>query len=191
MTFETVAKTSQIRPIEEQIVALLHQRDKRAVELIYTHYGGTLLGVIARILKSEGLAEDIFQDAIVKIWKNAANYDANKGRLFTWMINICRNLAIDVLRSTKFQTTLKIQHADQLVGSETAPSYTFNPDNIGVKESVEKLKPEHIAIIEAIYYKGYTQKETAEALELPLGTVKTRLRIAIRELRQLLGLGHT
>lgn len=185
-----MAETSHIRPIEDKIISLLHQRDKRAVELIYTHYGGTLLGVISRILKSEELAEDIFQDAMVKIWKNAASYDKSRGRLFTWMINICRNLAIDVLRSKKFQATLKIQNAEQLVSSENAPSYSFNPDQIGLVELVGKLKPEHIAIIEIIYYKGHTQKEAAEALEIPLGTVKTRLRIALRELRQLLGIGH-
>ena len=88
---------------EEQIISYLQKRDQRAVELIYTYYGDTLFGVVLKIVKSQEEAEDILQECLVKMWRYGPDYDASKGRLFTWMVNICRYRAFDLLKSKNFK----------------------------------------------------------------------------------------
>lgn len=170
---------------EAQIVALLIAGDTRAIDQIYHQYGSNLLGIIFRIVGDQEIAEDVLQDAFVKVWKNAASYDTSKGRLFTWLLNICRNTAIDRIRSAEFKFKQKIQNPSNPVSIESEKqTYSFNPDNIGVREWVDKLRPEHAEVIEMVYLTGYTHEEAAEKLGLPLGTLKTRLRSAIKTLRE-------
>jgi RNA polymerase sigma-70 factor (ECF subfamily) len=143
--------------------------------------------VINRIVNNTEVAEDIFQDAIVKIWKNGSSYDSSKGRLFTWMLNICRNRAIDILRSKEYKKNLKIQGDENFViNTAEQQTYKFNPDHIGVKEKLDMLEPEYLEAINIVYYGGFTHAEAAEKLNIPLGTLKSRIRIAIRELRKTL-----
>ena len=100
---------AMLSPRENEIVQLLQARNQRAIELIYQHYGSNLLAIIVRILGDQKYAEDVLQDAFVKIWINALKYDPKKGRLFTWLLNICRNTAIDKLRSKAFKNELALQ----------------------------------------------------------------------------------
>ncbi|MEZ4827927.1 MAG: sigma-70 family RNA polymerase sigma factor [Bacteroidia bacterium] len=170
---------------EAQIVALLTLGDVRAIDQIYHQYGPNLLGVIFRIVGDQETAEDVLQDAFVKVWKNAAGYDAAKGRLFTWLLNICRNTAIDRIRSAEFKFKQKIQNPSNPVSTlSESQTYSFNPDNIGVKEWVKTLRPEYAEVIEIVYMTGYTHEEAAEKLGIPLGTLKTRLRAALKTLRE-------
>ncbi|MEZ4773071.1 MAG: sigma-70 family RNA polymerase sigma factor [Bacteroidia bacterium] len=170
---------------EAQIVALLLAGDTKAIDQIYHQYGTNLLGIIFRIVGDQEIAEDVLQDAFVKVWKNAASYDTSKGRLFTWLLNICRNTAIDRIRSAEFKFKQKIQNPSNPVSIESEQqTYSFNPDNIGVREWVNKLRPEHSEVIEMVYLTGYTHEEAAENLGLPLGTLKTRLRSALKILRE-------
>jgi RNA polymerase sigma-70 factor (ECF subfamily) len=186
-----VNEVTQHIEIEARIIPLLQKRDKAAIQLIYKYYGTILLGTITRIVRDEQIGEDVFQDAMVKIWKNGPQYDATKGRLFTWMIRICRNQAIDLLRSKGFKASQKIQSDETSVANSEMNAYTFNPDQIGVKEKLDKLPESYREVIEIVYYNGYTHQEAAKALNLPLGTVKSRVRIAIRELRTIFGIETT
>ncbi len=186
---QQVGNTSQHTNIEEQIIQLLHARNKEAIQLIYANYARVLLGTITRVVGDPATGEDVFQEAMVKIWKNGPAYDSSKGRLFTWMMRICRNQAIDTLRSKGYKSQQKIQSTENIVVSEDSGlSYSFNPDLIGIKEKLDSLDASYREVIEVVYYKGYTHAEAAEALNLPLGTVKSRVRIAIRELRTILGI---
>jgi RNA polymerase sigma factor (sigma-70 family) len=169
------------------MVSLLKKRDMNAFGVLYDNYSAALYGVIFRIVNSEEVAQDLLQEAFVKIWKNAESYDAAKGRLFTWMLNIARNTAIDATRSKQFRQDAKIQSIDNSVGTVNRQSKVFTPVNhIGVKEVLGKLKEEHRIIIDMLYFGGYTQDEVAKELNMPLGTVKTRSRAAIQQLRELL-----
>jgi RNA polymerase sigma-70 factor (ECF subfamily) len=171
---------------ENELVSLLKSRDKRGFEMLYTNYSSALYGIVLKIVRTEEIAEDVLQDAFVKIWKNVISYDSSKGTLFTWMLNVARNTAIDRIRSQEYKNTAKIQSIDNNVGITAGQPTTHIPvEHIGLDGIVAKLKPEHQVIIEYLYFKGFTQAEVAEELDIPLGTVKTRVKSAINHLREL------
>ncbi len=167
---------------ENQIVEMLHQNDKRVIAIIYDQYAPPLYGVVLRIVQSEEIAQDVMQDSFVKIWKKGATYNSTKGTLFTWLLNITRNTAIDKLRSAGFRKRGKNQSIDDIVYNQVSSQGT-NPDEIGLKELLSSLDEKYKEIVDMIYFRGFTQKEVSEELNIPIGTVKTRLRIALRELR--------
>jgi RNA polymerase sigma factor (sigma-70 family) len=167
---------------KSQIVEMLHQSDKQVIAVIYDQYAPALYGVVVRIVQSEEIAQDVMQDAFVKIWKKGTTYDSTKGTLFTWLLNITRNTAIDKIRSAGFRKSEKNQNIDNHLHNKISNRGT-NPDEIGVKELLNNLDDKYRDIIDMIYFRGFTQKEVSEELGIPLGTVKTRLRIGLRELR--------
>lgn len=180
-----MATAKKISLSEEELVSALKSRDTIAIQALYDMYSGALMGVISRIIVQTEVAEDLLQEAFLKIWNSAEGYDPDKGRLFTWMLNIARNLSIDKLRSKDFKNTGKNQDIENNVDFiDAQKEVTFNADTLGVKDMVKALKPEFNAVLDMVYFKGYTHIEAAEELNLPLGTVKTRIRMAIMELRK-------
>ena len=170
---------------EEELISKLKSQDTIAIRAIYDMYSAALFGVISRLIPQTEIAEDILQETFMKIWNAPHSYDSSKGRLFTWMMNIARNLAIDKLRSKDFRNSGKNQDIDNNVDFiDTQKEITFNADLLGLKDMVGTLKPEFTNVLNMVYFKGYTHVEAAEELNLPLGTVKTRLRMAILELRK-------
>lgn len=122
----------------------------------------------------------------MKIWNKIIDYDATKGKLFTWMLNIARNSALDKLRSKEFKAKMKTDDVSENVFiSDTSYAEANNPEFIGIKDMVEKLPIEQKKLIDMMYFQGYSQSEIAEELEMPLGTVKTRVRAAMSALRKL------
>ncbi|MEO1513412.1 MAG: sigma-70 family RNA polymerase sigma factor [Bacteroidota bacterium] len=162
------------------IILLLQRQDQRVMQSLYDNYAPALYGVILRIVRSEALAEDVLQDTFVKIWKYGPAYDPSKGSLFTWMLNIARNTAIDAIRSAHHR------HQHDCRPVEQAPETSVQPNinHIGLDNIVENLEDKYRRVIDLIYFQGYTQKEVGEELNIPLGTVKSRVRIALRELRK-------
>ncbi len=172
---------------EEELITLLRQREKRGFSLLYDNYSSALFGVVRKIVRSEEVAQDVLQDAFVKIWKNIDSYDRSKGTLFTWILNIARNTAIDRIRSQSFKQTATAQNIDsQSLPVDRDTTSETAVDHIGLDKVLPQLRPEHQEMIDYVYFKGYTQTEVAEALGMPLGTVKTRVRMAIDHLRKLL-----
>lgn len=168
---------------ERDLVALLRQKDEEAFSYLYTHYSGALYGVIRQIVGDAELSNDVLQDAFVNIWKRMETYDESKGRLFTWMLNIARNAAIDKTRSRGFQ---QAQRQMPLDGEIIQPSVRPGIDDYGLKKTLMKLKDEQRLLIDLSYFQGYTHEQIANALHIPLGTVKTRIRSALTQLRVLL-----
>ena len=171
---------------EKQLIQWLQQKDKRAIEALYDQYSAALYGMLLRMTQDEMLAQDILQEVFVKVWKNGNRYDSNKGRLFTWLINIARNTAINTLQSKAHRNGQKNQSLQNLVdhSKNSTLIQQTNVNKIGLTGLVNQLEEKYRVIIELIYFQGYTQKEIEEHLEIPLGTVKSRLRIALRELRK-------
>lgn len=170
---------------EETLLSMLQSRDERGFSILYDNYSAALYGVILKIVRTEEIAADIMQDAFVKIWRNIEGYNASKGTLFTWMLNIARNTAIDKVRSQEFQNSQKNQDLDTTINTIDKQEYSqFDVDAIGVKKVIDKLKPEHRLIIDLLYFQGYTQAEVSEEFGIPLGTVKTRVKSAINHLRE-------
>lgn len=130
-------------------------------------------------------AQDVMQETFVKIWNNIGQYNAEKGRIYTWMINIARNSAIDKLRSKGEIMKGKIQGGDDIVNNVAGGMKTeVSTDTIGLKNLVASLKPEYQTIVQLAYYRGFTLDEISKTLDIPLGTVKTRMRYAIKQLRE-------
>lgn len=171
---------------EEELVVELQGRNQQAFSYLYDNYAGALNGVITRLVEDRELAEDILQEAFVKIWNNFSSYDTTKGRLFTWMINITRNLTIDTLRSKGYKKQQKISSDENSVSNYAESGAVEKFDALGVRKQLVNLKPEQRVIIDLAYFNGYTQDEISKEMGIPLGTVKTRMRSAILELRKLL-----
>ena len=172
---------------EEELVLLLKQQDQQAFSYLYDNYAAALNGVIIRMVEEPQLAEDILQEAFIKIWNNFKQYDNTKGRLFTWMINITRNLTIDTLRSKGYKKQRKISKDENSVSNYHDKSFSADKfDAIGLQKQLANLSPAQKNVIDLAYFNGYTQEEISKEMGIPLGTVKTRMRSAILELRKML-----
>ena len=172
---------------EDELVMLLQKQDQQAFSYLYDNYAPALNGVIFRLVEDKTLSEDILQEAFVKIWNNFASYDKSKGRLFTWMMNLTRNLTIDTLRSKGYKKQNKISGDENSVDNLQDHSVNINKfDSLGIRKQLANLKPDQRIIIDMAYFNGYTQDEIAKEIGIPLGTVKTRMRTAILELRKML-----
>jgi RNA polymerase sigma factor (sigma-70 family) len=172
---------------EQELIFLLKNRDNQAFGYLYDNYAGALYSIILQIIKQNEPANDILQEVFINVWRKIESYDPGKGRLFTWMMNIARNASIDALRSKAYQNSKKNQVIQDDVYSDSPAQVTqLNIDNIGLRKILEKLKPEHRVLIELAYFKGYTHEEIAELESIPLGTVKTRIRNSLLQLREYL-----
>ncbi|OYU80115.1 MAG: RNA polymerase subunit sigma-70 [Flavobacterium sp. BFFFF1] len=172
---------------QEELLPMVLRKDDRAFTLLYDMYSKNLYGVIYNLVKDREEAEDVLQEVFVKIWKNIETYNEGKGRFFTWILNIARNTAIDKLRSKGFNNSQKNLSADNFVHLLDDSNKMANRiDTIGIKEFVKKLKPKCIQIIDLLFFKGYTQQEASDELEIPLGTVKTQNRNCMNDLRNFL-----
>lgn len=165
-------------------MTLLKQKSKDGFDYLYKQYSAALYGVIMRVIADEQTAQDVLQEAFVKIWNNIEKFDPSKGRLYTWMLNLSRNAAIDKLRSKGEVMKGKIQTGeDNVYKVENEAKTEQQTDTIGLRSAVGDLKPEYQAIVELAYFKGFTLDEISKTLDVPLGTVKTRMRKAISLLR--------
>lgn len=174
---------------EMHLVRRLYAREEDAMTHFYQHYKAALYYTIWRIVRHNELAEDILQESMLKFWLTFAAYDTRKGRLFTWALNISRNLAIDRLRELRRTS----QHTSSLLESsaaELAAPISFKPEHVGVRELIANMLPDDHCLLDLLYWQGYTQQEAAEELQLPLGTIKSRSRRAIHALAQTLGRGE-
>jgi RNA polymerase sigma factor (sigma-70 family) len=170
---------------EEQLVASLKQKDEKAFGYLYDHYSGALYNIVVQIVNDAELSNDILQDVFVNIWRKIDSYDPTKGRLFTWMLNITRNASIDVLRSKNYRNSQKNNSiSDEL--NERGGISQLNTDLIGLRKILSKLKEDQRVLLELAYFKGYTHEEISELEKIPLGTVKTRIRNALIQLREYL-----
>ncbi|MBA4138954.1 MAG: sigma-70 family RNA polymerase sigma factor [Segetibacter sp.] len=164
---------------------MLKQHQEPAFNYLYDHYSASLYSVILNIVPDKELANDVLQEVFVKIWRQIDTYDTTKGRLFTWMLNVARNASIDIVRSKNFQQSQQNRELTESV-YEAGGSTQTDIDKIGLRKIVHKLKEDYKVLIELSYFQGYTQDEISKMLSIPLGTVKTRLRTALIQLKQVI-----
>ncbi|KAB8153104.1 sigma-70 family RNA polymerase sigma factor [Kordia sp. TARA_039_SRF] len=171
----------------EVLIDQFQKKDAKAFEALYQMYNDSIFGVINTIVKNDDIATEVMQDVFIKAWNKADTYAAKKGRFFTWLLNIARNAAIDKTRSKSFKNSQQNQDIDFFVHSiESNDQLDSKVNAIGIKKYVGKLAEKCKQVIEFLYFKGYTQKEASEELDIPLGTIKTRNRNCIGELRKAL-----
>ena len=170
---------------EQELVALLQQRNEKAFGYLYDNYSGALYGIVNSIVTDKEIANDVLQNVFMNIWRKIESYDATKGRLFTWMLNIARNAAIDEVRSKGYKDSQKNQSLGEnldVPGTVTGPAI----DDVGLKKVLSTLKGELRVLVDMSYFQGFTHEEISKALNIPLGTVKTRIRSALTQLRTMI-----
>jgi RNA polymerase sigma factor (sigma-70 family) len=170
---------------ENELVQLLKQRTQTSFNYLYDNYSGALYNVVLSILQDKELSNDVLQEVFIKIWRQIDQYDPEKGRLFTWLVNISRNASIDTLRSKTYHLQKQNRELTENVYS-AAGTINIQTDEIGLRKIVHSLKEDHKVLIELAYFQGYTQDEISKFLNIPLGTVKTRLRSALIQLKAFL-----
>ncbi len=174
---------------ETLLVQRLRNGDKQAMAELYDRFSGALLGVIMKIVPEQAAAEDILQETMIKIWNNIDSYDEGKGRLFTWMINIARNQSIDKTRSKSFKKQQQNQSIEDSVHlKESIPSASTNMDALDVRNWLKYLPDDSRQLMEMAYFMGFTQDEISKELNMPLGTVKTKIRNSLIVLRKQLNI---
>lgn len=176
---------------EENLIDLLKKKDQRGYTYLYDKYAEALYGVVFRVVAVSHYAEEVIQEVFVKIWKCIEQFDPAKGRLYTWMINIARNTALDYVKTKAVRNDQKNQSLSNFVDSKEDHQFSnaeqaLKADYIGFKGALHQLKPEWLILIEMAYYEGYTQQEIATRLAVPLGTIKTRTRAALLALQEVL-----
>lgn len=171
---------------EAEIIEAIRNKNQDVFSFVIDKYSAAISGIIKSIVQSPEDLEDILQIAFVKVWNNFGSYDEAKGRLYTWMINIARNTAIDYYKSSEQKHKNKIHNIDDVVNSvNTKYQFSDNHDGIYLNTYLNKLPEDYKELIILAYYNGLTQVEIAEQLQMPLGTVKTKVRTALLMLRKI------
>ncbi|UHG94475.1 RNA polymerase sigma factor [Spirosoma oryzicola] len=165
---------------EAYLVYTLQTGQASAFATLHRNYSSALFNVLVGLVGDYERAEDLLQDSFVKIWTHIHHYDPAQGRLYTWLLTITRNVALDELRSRKVHTKA-VKYISQRSSELTQPVVNTGLVNGSV---FALLPPKQRQIMELLYQKGWTLLEIAKKLKLPLGTVKTRVRMAIQTLKQ-------
>ena len=176
-----------LTPAEEQVlIQRLYARDEKALAEFYQRYKSALLFTMRRLVQHDGVAKDIVQEGLLRFWLAFPTYDRRKGRLFTWLLNICRNLAIDHLRAQRRERAATSPLTETQVQELVAPA-GFKPEHIGVRDWLDLVGEADRVLLDLLYLQGYTHSEAAEELQLPLGTVKSRTRRLLHLLSRTMG----
>lgn len=171
---------------DQQLISAIQRRDQAAMLQLYQRYADYVYSIAYRVLDDPASAEECLQDVFWRVWQRIDQYEAERGAFATWLGSIARNMAIDQLR----QTTRHLRVSQTLLSDESQPSLTFLDDWAdreraeNLRAIIERLPAEQVQVIALSYYGGMTQAEIAEHLNLPLGTVKTWMRAALKRLRE-------
>ncbi|NVO30277.1 RNA polymerase sigma factor [Hymenobacter lapidiphilus] len=158
---------------EQELVQRLVNREARAMTVFYQQFGRALHAAVWRVVRNQQCAEDVLQESLVKVWVSIGSYDPAQSRLLTWAATICRNAAIDYVRTGRHRAQLRTATLEDTSGWQFVAPPDFRPEHIGVRELLVGLRYEHRRVLDLLYLRGYTQLEAAEELQVPLGTVKT------------------
>ncbi|NHF61342.1 RNA polymerase sigma factor [Flavobacteriaceae bacterium TP-CH-4] len=160
------------------LITQLRQGDKQALFGLYDKYSGALYGVIIRICKREDMAKDVLQESFLKIWRKIDQYDASKGKFYTWAYRIAKNTALNAVRNPDplIQTDDLSVYDDRR--TEVPKDYTE------LNGMLKQLEPHHQRAIELVYFEGFTHREAHKEMKVPLGTFKSYVRQALLKLRE-------
>ncbi len=156
------------------------QRDQQALRLLYDRYATMVYSLAQRILQNAGWAEEVTQDTFLKVWRQSESWDASKGQLLAWLLTITRYTAIDLLRRERRRPPLALLDPELPFGADDNV-----PDGELLRALLRQLPHEQAQVIELGFYGGMTHSEMAQSLGLPLGTVKTRVRLGLQKLRDM------
>jgi RNA polymerase sigma factor (sigma-70 family) len=180
-----IGRSRKLRLSEDKLIEGLQNMDGSAMSALYRMYSDSLYRVISTIVVIEEVAQDLLQETFIKIWKSFKQYDPGKGRLYTWMARLARNISIDYLRSVNhrnYTVSENLVESTQQIDQKFQVSY--NPELIGVKDMTNILNEDQRLALDLIYFKGYTHVQAAEELDITVGILRSRLQSSITELRK-------
>lgn len=166
----------------EEAINLMKNKNEKGLVFLYDAYSEALMGIIISIVKSPKLAEEVLQQTFLKIWKGIDSYDPSKAKLFTWMARIARNTAIDQVRLKRSEYQSKTDVFQAKIHDQPI---SMNEAILDIEKLLSRLDEKYRVVLDLVYLKGYSHNEAAQLLNIPLGTVKTRLRAAISTLREI------
>lgn len=158
-------------------------RDRDSIRLIFKYYSNALLNIILRIIPEKSMAEEVLQQVLLKVWKNSESFDPEKAGLYAWLVAISRNAALDQRKTKDFKLSQASKSSMQVVTLENKPNNDNSLEKLMAKQLLEQLPEKYRCLINMSFFEGYSHQEIADRLELPLGTVKTRIRSALKILR--------
>jgi len=185
---DSLLAAQEIAELDDRVLMnAVAMRDQDALMLLYTRYGAMVYAMALRVLGNTASAEEVTQDIFVKVWNQPARWNGDLGRLSSWLLASTRNAAIDRLRHEHRQWRALDPEppSEELVGEEALANDPLWADGQLLRQILTTLPYQQRQLIELAFYGGHTHSELAQMLELPLGTVKTRLRAAIQALREL------
>ena len=169
----------------DKLVDRFQQKDINAFEKLYECYALNLKTVIYGIVRNNEDAEEILQDVFVKIWNNFNDYNPEKGRFYTWILTISRNMAIDRMRSKKSKKNQRNIALDLFTDFiDSGENLDRNTDSIGIEYFLKGMNDDDKKLLELLYFQGFTYRETSKKINMPIGTVKTKMRKCIADLRK-------
>ncbi len=176
---------------DEDLISLVAvKRSAEAFAALYDRHGSAAYSLAYRMMGEKQAAEDLMQDAFLKVWRNAGSYRSERGSVRTWILSIVHNRGIDQLRSlaSRRRTQDRVEASAPVSQPSEAFAQTWrNSQREQVREALGTLPAEQLKILELAYFSGYTHVEIAELLELPLGTVKGRMRLGLKKMRDYFG----
>lgn len=177
----TFRKSLTLMQNDNTLIQQLKSKDERALSILYDKYSGAIYGVIIKMIRDEGKAQNILQDTFMTVWDKAENYDANKGRFYTWVYRIAKNKTLNVLRkSDPF-----IQTDDFSVYTNKKEDISIDSEYLELNGAVKQLEDHHKEAIELVYFKGLTHREAHIEMDVPLGTFKSYVRQALKQVREI------
>ncbi len=186
-----VAKTSKKRQYlllaDEDLIVLTDSGDTQALAALYDRHSRVAYSLAYRMMGERQAAEDLVQEAFLKVWRAAGSYRVERASVRTWILSILNNRGIDMLRSSASRRRTQDRVEAQAPASQ--PSEAFgetwrNSQREQVREALQGLPTEQLKVLELAYFSGYTHTEIAELLDLPLGTVKGRMRLGLKKIRE-------
>lgn len=171
---------------DEDLMSLVDEGDSQAFAVLYDRHGKAAYSLAYRMMGERQAAEDLVQDAFLRVWRSTASYRAARGSVRTWMLRIVHNRGVDQLRSlsSRRRTQDKVEASAQTSQPSEAFAETWrNSKREQVRDALKALPPEQLKILELAYFSGYTHVEIAELMDLPLGTVKGRMRLGLKKIK--------
>ena len=176
----------QIREDDSGLVARMQRRDPQALAELYDRYGRVTFSLILRVVRDTGIAEDLVQEIFMRVWNRVNGFDAQKGSIGPWLLAVARNRAIDYLRSAvgRDRNAVEYEETDHPSLYRDMEKDILASDKARrIKSAIDKLPANYRQVIELAYFEGLSQTEMAERMGQPLGTVKTWVRTALKNLR--------
>ena len=168
-------------------MSLVPLGDKEAFAALYDRHGRVAYSLAYRMMGERQAAEDLVQEAFLKVWRAAGSYRVERASVRTWILSILNNRGIDMLRSSASRRRTQDRVEAQTPSSQSSEAFAEtwrSSQREQVREALRGLPPEQLKVLELAYFSGYTHKEIAELLDLPLGTIKGRMRLGLRKIRE-------